>query len=73
MHDVTTPVSISACTMPIILLPVEAERVYCANPDCSSTTAVGVLLGSVVAGALGVLLIEGIVCGACRLRRAKHK
>ena len=41
----------------------------------SATTAVGVLLGSggLVAGVTGVLLIEGIVCAATRMRRMKHK
>ena len=54
---------------------VEAERV---NPrtlssDSSSATAVDLFLGGAVAGVIGVLLIEGIVGGACRLRRSKHK
>ena len=54
--------------------PFEAEASSCpANTDSSSTTAVGLFLGGVVAGALGVLLIAGIVCGAWRLRRTKHK
>ena len=61
--------------MSIPLPAVEAERV---NPgpvssDSSSATGVGLFLGGVVAGALGVLLIVGIVSGACRLRRSKHK
>ena len=56
------------------MLPVEAKRVYAAaNTDFSSATAVGLFLGGVVAGALGVLLIVGIVGGACRLRRTKRK
>ena len=63
------------CTMSLAFPAVEAERV---NPgpvssDSSSATGVGLFLGGVVAGALGVLLIGGIVCGACRLRRSKHK
>ena len=54
---------------------VEAEGV---NPgpvssDSSSATAVGLFLGGVVAGALGVVFIEVIVGGACRLKRSKHK
>ena len=73
IDDVTTPVNFYTCTMSITLLPVEAEKVNPASTDSSSATAVGLFLGGVVAGALGVLLIEGIVCGACRLRRTKHK
>ena len=58
----------------LVLPVVEAERV---NPgpvctDSSSATGVGLFLGGVVAGALGVLLIVGIVGGACLLR-SKHK
>ena len=58
------------CTVSVTLdlLPVEAS-----NTDSSSATAVGLFLGGVVAEALGVLLIVGIVVGACRLRRTKHK
>ena len=61
--------------MSLALSAVEAERV---NPrsvssDSSSATAVGLFLGGLVTGALGVLLIVGIACGACRLRRSKHK
>ena len=61
--------------MSLALPAVEAEGV---NPrtlssDSSSATAVGLFLGGVVAGALGVLLIGGIVGGACRLRGSKHK
>ena len=52
---------------------VAIERDNTANTDSSSATAVGLFLGGVVAGALGVLLIGGIVVGACRLRRTKHK
>ena len=63
------------CAMSLTLPAVEAERV---NPrtlcsDSSSATGVGLFLGGVVAGALGVLLIVGIVGGACWLRRSKHK
>ena len=43
------------------------------NNDPISATAVGLFLGGVAAGALGVLLIVGVVGGACRLRRSKHK
>ena len=43
------------------------------NNDSSSATGVGLFLGGVAAGALGVLLIGGMVCGAFRLRRSKHK
>ena len=51
---------------------VEAEIVYPVSSDSSSATAVNLFLGGVVAGAPGVLLIVGIVGGACRLRRSKH-
>ena len=44
-----------------------------ANTDSISGTAIGLIIGGVVAGALGVLLIVGIVCGACYLRKTKHK
>ena len=50
------------------LSPDEAKTI-----DSSSATAVGLFLGGVVTGALGELLVEGIVVGACRLRRTKHK
>ena len=43
------------------------------NNDSISATAVGILLGAVVAGVTGVLLIEGIVGGACHLRKIKYK
>ena len=61
--------------MSLALPVVEAKSI---NPrpvssDSSSATAVGLFLGGVVAGALGVLLTVGIVSGACRLRRSKHK
>ena len=60
----------------LVLPAVEAERVnpgpVCSS-DSSSALGIGLFLGGVVAGALGVLLIVGIVSGACRLRRSKHK
>ena len=61
--------------MSLAFSAVEAERV---NPrplssDSSSATSVGLFIGGVVAGALGVVLIEGIVGGALRLRRSRHK
>ena len=43
------------------------------NNDSIGATGVGLFLGGVVAGVIGVLLIEGIVGGACRLRRSRHK
>ena len=52
---------------------VEAETVHPVCTDSISATEVGLFLGGVVAGALGVLFIVGIVGGACRLRRSKHK
>ena len=55
---------------------VESES-DCSSPavsnNSSSATGVGLFLGGLVAGALVVLLIGGIVGGACRLRRSKHK
>ena len=50
----------------------ELETVHPVCTDSISATGVGLFLGGVVAGALGVLLIGGIVGGACRLR-SKHK
>ena len=66
------------CSSPAVnndssITAVEAETVHPVCTDSSSATAVGLLLGGVVAGVTGVLLIEGIVCGACRLRRSKVK
>ena len=54
---------------------VEAERVNPGSVSCDSrsATGVGLYLGGLVTGALGVLLIGGIVGGACILRRNKHK
>ena len=53
---------------------VEPENNYPVNSDSISATAAGLLLGGVVAGALGVLLmIVGIVCGVWRLMRIKHR
>ena len=71
-HTVASPSTMS------ITLPHPAVEAESVNPgpvssDSSSATGVGLYLGGVVTGALGVLLIEGIVCGACRLRRSKHK
>ena len=61
----------------IVIPPqVELESNYSlptASNDSISATGVGLLLGGLVAGALEVLLIEGIVGAACRLRRIKHK
>ena len=63
------------CAVSVTLLQVEADKdcSYSVSNDSISATAVGFLLGGVVAGALGVLLIEGIVGGTCRLRRSKVK
>ena len=63
-------------TVNLTLPRFEVERAGCTcltNTDSSSATAVGLFLGGVVAGVLGVLLIVGIVCGVCWLRRTKHK
>ena len=63
----------------LVLHVVEAERVNpgpvcpAVNNDSIGATGVGLFLGGVVAGVIGVLLIVGIVGGACRLRRSKHK
>ena len=61
----------------VTLLQAEADkdctRSYSVSSDSISATAVGFLLGGLVAGALGVLLIVGIVGGAYRLRRSKVK
>ena len=65
------PVYIVSATLPRV--ESECDCSSCVNNDSSSATGVGLYLGGVVTGALGVLLIEGIVCGACRLRRSKHK
>ena len=43
------------------------------NKDSIGATGVGLFLSGVVAGVIGLLLIEGIVCGTCLLRRSKHK
>ena len=66
---------VSICTMSLALPAVEAESIN-PGPVCSdsiSATGVGLFLGGVVAGALGVLLIGGIVGGACHLRKNEHK
>ena len=64
------------CAVSVTLLQAEADkdctRCYSVSNDSISATT-GFLLGGVVAGALGVLLIEGIVGGAYRLRRSKVK
>ena len=70
--NIQTIVSFVQCAL--VLPAVEAERV---NPgpvctDSSSATGGGLFLGGLSAGALGVLLIVGIVGGACLLR-SKHK
>ena len=55
---------------------VESENDYscpAVSNNSISATAVGLFLGGLVAGVTGVLLIGGIVGGACRLRRSKHK
>ena len=70
--NVHTIVSIWA--MSLALRAVEAERVNPGPVSCDSicTAGVGLFLGGLAAGVIGVLLIEGIVCGACRLRRSKY-
>ena len=66
------------CSSPTVnndssITAIEAETVHPVCSDSSSATGVGLLFGGLVAGALGVLLIEGIVCGACLLRKSKVK
>ena len=61
-------------TVTVTLPRVEGKpNSYTVPTDSSSATAVGLFLGGVVVGALGVLLIVGIVCGAGRLRRNKDR
>ena len=43
------------------------------NDSIASDIAVGVLLGGVMAGVIGVLVIKGLVCAACCMRRIEHK
>ena len=72
----TIPLFNPMCIVIVIPPRVELESNYSlptASNDSISATAIGLLFGGLVAGALGVLLIEGIVCAACRLRRIKHK
>ena len=58
----------------LVNVTVEPENNYPVNSDSISATAVGPLLGGVVAGIMGVLLmIVGIVCGVWRLTRIKHR
>ena len=75
-HNVTIPLLYQMCIVIAIPPRVELESNYSlptASNDSISATAVGLLLGGLVAGVIGVLLIEGIVCVACRLRKIKHK
>ena len=66
------PVCIVSATLP----RVESES-DCSSPavnnDSIGATGVGLFLGVVVAGVIEVLLIEGIACGAFRLRKSKHR
>ena len=75
---ITTPINFclhSDChsTLALVMVTVEVGRDCLFGNDSISATAVGLLLGGVVGGALGSLLIVGIVVGACRLWRTKHK
>ena len=61
-------------TVSITLLRVAPENNYPANSESISGTAVGFLIGGVVAGALGVLLmVVGIVYGVWRLTKIKRR
>ena len=69
----TAAVIISTCTVTVTLPQADRNNSCPANFDSSSATVVGLFLGGVVAGALGVLLIVGIVCGAWWLKRTRDK
>ena len=66
------PVYIVSATLPRVESECHCSSLAVSN-DSSSATGVGLFLGGVVAGALGVLLIGGIVGGACWLRMSKHR
>ena len=46
----------------------ECDCGCCVNSDSINATGAGRFLGGVVAGVIGVLLIGGIVCGACHVK-----
>ena len=58
------PVYIVSATLPRVESECDCSSTVI-NNDSISATEVGLFLGGVVAGALGVLLIVGIVGGAC--------
>ena len=53
---------------PLVLTALTRGQV---SPSQNDNTAafVGVLIGGIAVGAMTVLLLEGIVCGVCKLRR----
>ena len=67
--SITIPTVVMAVQFPVSVIWVDTERdCTCpANTDSTSTTAVGQFLNGVVAEE--VLLVVGIVCGACRLEQ----
>ena len=66
------PVYIVSATLPRVESESDCSCPAVNNDSCSAAGA-GLFLGGVVSGALGVLLIGGIVGGACWLRRSKVK
>ena len=67
--SITTPTVVMSVQSPVSVIWADTERdCTCpANTDSTSDTAVGLFLGGVVAAE--VLLMVGIVCGACRLEQ----
>ena len=65
------PVYIVSATLPRV--ESECDCSSCVNNDSTSATGADLFLGGLAAGVIGLLLIEGIVCGAFRLRKSKHR
>ena len=65
------PVYIVFATLPRV--ESEYDCSSCVNNDSTSATGAGLFLGGLAAGVIGLLLIEGIVCGTFRLRKSKHR
>ena len=66
-------ISVSTVSVTVAKIVVKETALKNTEPSSVSAVLVGLFFGGVVAGTLGVLLIVGIVVGACRLRRTKHK